>query len=433
MPRPLPSPRRLVPLAALLLGLAQPAISAGAAPPPELAAIAARAAGGDLDAARELRAVGPDGLSALVDAAVPAPGRFGELPFRQALDVVCAQVDCFASRLYWHTDLEAARREAERGGRPILSLRLLGRLDEELSCANSRFFRLLLYSDPRVAAALRERFVLHWSSERPVPKVTVDYGDGRRLVGTVTGNSVHYLLDSRGRLIDALPGLHTPHRFLAWVEEGARRAGVAAKLSDGELLARLRDDHASAAAATERSLVAGLQGLGWGEDAARAAWRAAEPAALGVAGAERAPTAADASPLALTKSAAELPVLAALGMPAPAQPLALAVVQIAGTEAWRAELAAESVELVLARAPELARADADGALERLRDSVAQDGLRNEAFLHRRVHERLAASASLPDWRTFNAWVYAELFLTPAGDPWLGLAPGELLSAVRPAS
>lgn len=455
MPRPLPlpscfsSPRRFLPLAALLAGLAQPALAAGEAPPPELASLAARAAGGDLDAARALRAAGPAGLSALVDAAVPEPGRidegsgtpsaarggarFGELPYRQALDLVCAQVDCHASRLYWHTDFEAARREAARSGKPILSLRLLGRLDEELSCANSRFFRLLLYSDPAVSAAMRERVVLHWSSERPVPKVTVDYGDGRRLVGTVTGNSVHYLLDARGRLVDALPGLHAPHRFLAWVEEGARRATEWAPLADTELLARVRAEHARAAGALADSLVGGLRELGWDEGAARAAWQAAEPPALAEGADEPAPTAADAAPLAVAKSMAELPVLAALGMPPPAPRPELAVAQLARSGAWRAALAPESVSLVLARAPAHPRDGLEGALERLRESVSEDGLRNEAFLHRRIHERLAASAALPDWRAFNAWVYAELFLTPAGDPWLGLAPSELLSAVQPAS
>src|SRR5688572_1153523 len=193
MPRSLPPSRRFVPLAALLLGLAQPALAAGEASQVDLAALAARAAGGDLDAARALRAAGPAGLSALVDAAVPASGRiegriewragarFAELPFRQALDLVCAQVDCHASRLYWHTDFEQARRAAERSGKPILTLRLLGRLDEELSCANSRFFRLILYSNAEVSKLLRERFILHWQTVRPVPKVTIDFGDGRKL------------------------------------------------------------------------------------------------------------------------------------------------------------------------------------------------------------------------------------------------------------
>ncbi len=54
----------------------------------------------------------------------------------------------------------------------------MGRLDEDLSCANSRFFRTTLYPDAAVADLLRDKFVLHWSSERDVPRVTVDFGDG---------------------------------------------------------------------------------------------------------------------------------------------------------------------------------------------------------------------------------------------------------------
>ena len=74
---------------------------------------------------------------------------------------------------------------------------MLGRLDEDLSCANSRLFRATLYANQDVSAFLREHFVLYWSSERPVPRVTIDYGDGRRLERTTTGNSAHYVLDER--------------------------------------------------------------------------------------------------------------------------------------------------------------------------------------------------------------------------------------------
>ena len=95
------------------------------------------------------------------------------------LDRVCAQKDAHTSLLYWHTDLPAATAEARRTARPILSLRLLGRLDEELSCANSRFFRKLLYPEGRINQRLRQDFVLHWQSVRPVPRVTIDFGDGR--------------------------------------------------------------------------------------------------------------------------------------------------------------------------------------------------------------------------------------------------------------
>ena len=174
--------------------------------------------------------MGPAGVQALLDLAAADPAAGRSPGFDAALDAVCAQHDCAASHLYWYTDLAAARAEAERTGKPILSLRLLGRLDEELSCANSRFFRAVLYPDPQIAGLLRDRFVLHWESVRPVPKVTIDFGDGRRLVGTVTGNSIHYVLDSHGRLVDGLPGLNGPGGagpgdWSGWSDPGAWDGG----------------------------------------------------------------------------------------------------------------------------------------------------------------------------------------------------------------
>lgn len=57
------------------------------------------------------------------------------------LDLLCNQRDCAASKLYWHKDFTVAQQAARASGKPILSLRLLGNLDEELSCANSRFIK----------------------------------------------------------------------------------------------------------------------------------------------------------------------------------------------------------------------------------------------------------------------------------------------------
>lgn len=151
------------------------------------------------------RSMGPAGL----DAFVRHHGSFASA----ALDAVCAQKDAHTTLLFWFTDLDAAIAEAQRTQRPILSLRLLGRLDEELSCANSRFFRKSLYLDPKINRALRERFVLHWQSVRAVPKVTIDFGNGRTLVKTLTGNSAHLILDPSGRPVDALPGLFLPEVF----------------------------------------------------------------------------------------------------------------------------------------------------------------------------------------------------------------------------
>lgn len=115
--------------------------------------------------------------------------------------------------LQWFTDLDEAVAQARRTDRPIVSLRLLGRLDEELSCANSRFFKKLLYPDPLVRELLGGAFVLHWQSVRPVPRVTIDFGGGRIVERTLTGNSAHLILDRDGRPADALPGLFSPRVF----------------------------------------------------------------------------------------------------------------------------------------------------------------------------------------------------------------------------
>src|SRR6478735_5042072 len=101
--------------------------------------------------------------------------------WRAAVDQIGAQRGCTVSRLYWYTDLAAAKAAAESTGRPILSLRMLGKLTDEFSCANSRFFRTALYSNKDISDYLRVNFVLHWQSERPVPRVTIDFGDGRKI------------------------------------------------------------------------------------------------------------------------------------------------------------------------------------------------------------------------------------------------------------
>ncbi|MCH6551754.1 MAG: hypothetical protein IH804_07045 [Planctomycetes bacterium] len=154
-----------------------------------------------------LRRLGPAGLDAFVrehaDSIASARVSSSSDPrwerISRALDAIGRQHDNHSARLYWFTDLERAKAASGASGKPILSLRLLGRLDEELSCANSRFIRTALYANEAISARLRDQFVLHWSSQRPAPRITIDFGDGRSIVRTITGNSIHYLLDADGR------------------------------------------------------------------------------------------------------------------------------------------------------------------------------------------------------------------------------------------
>jgi hypothetical protein len=328
---------------------------------------------------RLLRAEGPDGLRQILErhADVLAKGpRPNDASWRRAaeeVDAVAAQRDAWASRLYWYTDLEAAKNAAAREGKPILSLRLLGKLDTELSCANSRFFRTTLYPDPRVNSLLREKFILHWSSERPVPVVTVDFGDGRVMKRTVTGNSAHYVLDETGRPLDALPGLYSAPEFVRKLN--AALALAAEKPSDADL----REWHAAAA----DRLAAAPPKAGYGLSDGFAPEVIAVMRAKGAAGAGAAPPpdARAAGRIAVSKSFVEDPVVRALA--------------------------------------------------NLQTSIAQDTIQNEYTLHRQVHDWFAVGEpAVRNFETFNERVYAELFLTPRSDPWLGLAPADSYSALE---
>ena len=185
-----------------------------------------------------------------------------------ALDQVSGQRDCHASRLFWYTDLDEAKSAAQREHKPILSLRLLGKLTDEYSCANSRFFRTTLYANDEISKVLRDRFILHWKSVRPVPRVTIDFGDGRKLERTLTGNSIHYVLDSDGQLIDALPGLYGPKAFLRKLDRAEKIAQQSSSLPTAERQRTLAAYHRERAAAIEAAWQADLAKLGVGVAAA---------------------------------------------------------------------------------------------------------------------------------------------------------------------
>lgn len=430
--------RRLASHAAALVLVGSTLVASdGAADPPRdvrgLARLAiAVDAGAREDAIRELRALGTIGLDALFsehgaivdrlrrgDAAVlrsPAAERV-----RRAIDRVAAQRDAHASGLYWHTRIEDAIAEARRTHKPILSLRLLGRLDEELSCANSRLFRTTLYPNREVAAHLARHFVLHWSSERPAPRITIDMGDGRRIERTITGNSVHYVLDARGRPVDAIPGLYTPRAFLDALDAArgaARRCGSKTDESRGRCLSRWHEARIAALDAA------------WERERAERPWLPpsdrllASPDVPVAAIGDAAPSAMLAERVTVSKAAIEMPMMRMMARePAIATAEARSAAFRAIAEARARSVALDAATRALLR---LKRgADAPRALEsRLVEMAAEDAVRNEQVLHRRIH-RLIAGAPRASFERLNALVYRDIFLTPADDPWLGLRADDL--------
>jgi hypothetical protein len=323
------------------------------------------------------------------------------------LDRVCAQKDCAASRLFWYTDLEEAKKAARRLHRPILALHLLGRLDEELSCANSRFFRTLLYPDDSISSVLREQYVLYWHSVRPVPRVTIEMGDGRVIRQTITGNSAHYLLDENGQVLDALPGLYSPAAFRAELERWVALHRSLANASESARREIVKRYHAALLPAASRDVIVSAS----------------------------APTAIDASKLVILKSAVERPMLSQLEKPTATPILDLQPLSewVAIGEAKKDEVQFSAAAIVLIREKQFGAEPASPEamselLDNLRRNVAADTAMNEATFLPRIHQWFA-SGEVADLASLNERVYRELFLTPSDDPWLGLKAPSVFTAI----
>ena len=414
-----------------------------------------------------LRALGPPALTLIAQAQRQHP-TLGTRPAWDRLgDLVAGQRDASASGLYWYTDLPTAEDAARLSGRPIVALRLLGKLTDEYSCANSRLFRALLYPDPQLRAVLHDQVICFWSSERAVPQVTIDLGDGRRLHTTLGGNSVHYLLDSDGQVLDALPGLYAPAAFLTQLRAGlqlyaavrahpARRAGLLADyhtdalghraqlarahqvdptalilhLDDPRILAldrftRRADGSVSADPMAELSRV---MDLGLKPDEANAE----VPIAL----AER---------LTTSKSRIELPWLRAVGVTDPPLTSLLPTWTLASLASeYQKHLDPDGCSVLkrqLQGLAQLSSPSAAGAAPRqvpatgtsaqalsltaaiavCEHDLASDTVIDELVLHAAIHQHLLACPT-DSLEQLNAWIYSTLFLTPRQEAWLGLIP-----------
>jgi hypothetical protein len=386
----------------------------------------------------ELRQRGPAGLASLLvieerwrSNPENAGPRLAKL--RSAIDQVAQQKDAAWSKLYWHTDIESAKAEARTKGKPVLSLRLLGKLNEDFSCANSRFFRTALYANAQVSGYLRDHYVLHWESVRNGPRVTIDFGSGRRLERTIAGNSVHYILDADGRPIDVLPGMYGPAAFMEGLERGVILANQLRDKQGDERDRVLSAYHRGEARRLEE-LLAGDLALVKGDIAdlrADAASPMANSAATGAGGSR-------AARIATSKLAIERPLVRSVS---PAVDFGGSVAD----RAWRnlgkfyyatSALDANSTSLMREKTfgsgPGALRNGAAGSpespmwrmVENFQRSISEDTARNELDLHHRIHVWFSGGEPSRGVAELNERVYAELFLMPLSDPWLGLKPGD---------
>jgi hypothetical protein len=431
MVKPMPNPfaRKVPSLRSIPLGIA--AGCAAALALPDVSHAAEPAGVGDITM---LRAQGPTGLANLLS-------HFDRLPVGQerdalvqVIDRVAAQRYATVSRLYWYTDLEQAEAAARATQRPILALRMLGRLDEDLSCANSRLFRTVLYANADVSKLMRDHFVLYWSSERPVPKVTIDMGDGRVIHRTTTGNSAHYVLDANGNVLDVLPGLYAPKLFKEELVKSLQLANTVKNADAKKRNQVILGFHAKGLAERQQQF-GGVTSGGFTRGGDRSFVSL-------LARAQRAT---------MSKRVMEVPDLAQFGMDAGTIDRGdIEQWATIGVRMWRLGVEsgqargmrmeqpdaaprrqafdtfdAHSIHLMVwlhdVGQPASSEAQIAAMTQRLEYSVIADSAIAELSLRQQIRARLVAQPGIA-FDELNAWIYAEVFHTPKSDPWLGLHP-----------
>ncbi len=350
--------------------------------------------------------------------------------FVQAIDQIAGQRYGSYSKLYWYTDWDKAVAAARDAKKPILALKMLGKLTDEFSCANSRFFRSTLYVDPSISAILKDKYVLYWSSVRPVPKISIDFGDGRTLERTITGNSAHYVVDLNGNVIDCMPGLNSPDTFRGWLNDIA----IFAKRIDNLPTEAKREEIAQ----YHRQLVD---------------LRQLEPDKLNTVPQSPVSTIANrpanqlvavpamaATSLSVSKTFIEKPLVAAVSPESLTLPSNEKVADRLDKQASRSvssvRLSDESLRILQLENPPMAQAktpsppdsneikDSEKSISNERmiaalcKSIYEDEAINHQFRHT-LHRWFAENPAVSLY-DLNERVYSELFLTPSSDPWLGL-------------
>jgi len=377
-------------------------------------------------AIRELREMGPAGLDALFakyGTEIDAYGKTGDggddwNHVSIALDTVAMQYDSYAGHLYWYTDFDAAKRAAKAQHKPILSLRLLGNLNEEFSCANSRLFRAILYPNEQISKYLHDHYILHWKSVRPAPRITIDFGDGRKIERTITGNSIHYILSEDGDVIDAIPGLYSPAGFMAYLTGAyAMNTQLRAVPMAGRALAlmKFRKDNFDRIIAARDAAVA------------KAGVTLTEPKAGTIA--------VMAAPMAMAKAVVvdEYRILRVYDDFAKYEPEIKFDDWIKLAHAYAPTLGIDPKSVQFIRRQNAKTGLSDGEFKtlysKLDDFVALDTTRNEYLFHTKLYQWLNEGKGDTALEDLNAAVYDQIFQTPNYDKWLGLYSPDVYTAL----
>lgn len=237
-------------------------------------------------------------------------------------------------------------------------------------------------------------------------------------------------MDASGRPIDAIPGLYSPKAFLRQLQQAEVAVKNYSKLTPSDREAYLRKYHSDRLNSIQAQWVADLSRLGI----------QSPPQLVKIpSNPSQPPTAEIASSLAVSKMRVETPMLSAFQSDAERNQNALA--KITDQEAWNkiaqlyavdVKLDQNSISLIRAKRSHSVNTQEDNLpiiVKKFETTMALDTVRNEYMLHNQIHQWFIQGKQTRSVEALNEQVYAQLFLTPSSDPWLGLFPSDSYSAI----
>lgn len=84
----------------------------------------------------------------------------------------------------------------------------------------------MLFSDAEVAAYINAKFEPAWKSLRPVPKVSIDFGNGKVIERTLNGNIATFVCTADGTIVDVIAGIYSQADYLDALKRAERLAVV---------------------------------------------------------------------------------------------------------------------------------------------------------------------------------------------------------------
>ncbi|HJZ57688.1 MAG TPA: hypothetical protein VKE74_22160 [Gemmataceae bacterium] len=76
-----------------------------------------------------------------------------------------------------------------------------------------------MFSSDEVSSYINDHFEPAWESVRPVPIVTIDFGNGHKITRTLNGNVATYVCAADGVVLDILPGVYTADVYRKQLEQ----------------------------------------------------------------------------------------------------------------------------------------------------------------------------------------------------------------------